>query len=134
MVEANPWWKNLPADRELPDSYGCVGVKPDGGGSMAGRGRVGPMRLHRACNNRDLKALQAALEQGDDPNEVEAVRLRARPTSPVASRAASTPRVRCTGRARSSMPTSWMTYVCHREAARFLVHTPPRLLAPHSLW
>jgi hypothetical protein len=75
MVESNPWWKNLPADRELPDSYGCVGVKPDGGGSMAGRGRVGPMRLHRACNNRDLKALQAALEQGDDPNEVEAVRV-----------------------------------------------------------
>jgi hypothetical protein len=73
MVEANPWYKNLPADRgELPDSYGCVGVKADGGGCMAGRGRVGPMRLHRACNNRDLAALQAALEQGDDPNEVEA--------------------------------------------------------------
>ena len=76
MVEANPWYKNLPTDRgELPDSYGCVGVKADGGGCMAGRGRVGPMRLHRACNNRDLAALQAALEQGDDPNEVEAVRL-----------------------------------------------------------
>lgn len=75
MVESNPWWKNLPTDRgELPDSYGCVGVKPDGGGCMAGRGRVGPMRLHRACYNRDLAALQAALEQGDDPNEVEAVR------------------------------------------------------------
>jgi hypothetical protein len=76
MVEANPWYKNLPTDRgELPDSYGCVGVKADGGGCMAGRGHVGPMRLHRACNNRDLAALQAALEQGDDPNEVEAVRL-----------------------------------------------------------
>lgn len=76
MVEANPWYKNLPTDRgELPDSYGCVGVKADGGGCMAGRGRVGPMRLHRACNNRDLAALQAALEQGDNPNEVEAVRV-----------------------------------------------------------
>lgn len=75
MVEANPWWKNLPTDRgELPDSYGCVGVNPHGGGSMAGRGLVGKMRLHRAVNMRDMAALQAALEAGDDVNEVEGVR------------------------------------------------------------
>ena len=75
MVESSPWYKNLPLDRgELPESYGSVGVKKDGGGSMAGRGRVGPMRLHRACNLRDMAALQAALDAGDDVNEVEAVR------------------------------------------------------------
>jgi hypothetical protein len=76
MVEANPWWKNLPSDRgELPASYGSTGVKADGGGSMAGRGNVGPMRLHRACNLRDMEALTKALDGGDDVNEVEAVRL-----------------------------------------------------------
>ena len=74
MVEANPWWKNLPAGRELPACYGSQGVKADGGGCMAGRGRVGPMRLHRAANLCDAAALRAALEAGDDPNEVEAVR------------------------------------------------------------
>jgi hypothetical protein len=72
MVEKNPWWKNVSGP--FPETYGPVGVKADGGGSMAGRGRVGPMRLHRACANRDLGALKAALEAGDDPNEVEAVR------------------------------------------------------------
>ena len=80
MVEANPWWKNLPEGKAFPISYGSVGVKADGGGSMAGRGRVGPMRLHRAANLRDAAALRAALEAGDDANEVESVR---------------TPRARC---------------------------------------
>ena len=75
MVEANPWWKNLPSERELPDSYGCVGVKADGGGSMAGRGLVGAMRLHRAANNRNESLLASLLEGGEDPNEVDAVRV-----------------------------------------------------------
>lgn len=75
-MEANPWWKNLPAGANLPASYGCTGVKPDGGGSMAGKGKVGPMRLHRAAALRDAAALAAALAAGDDPTEVEAVRER----------------------------------------------------------
>ena len=58
----------------LPERYTSVGCKPDGGGSMAGRGLVGPMRLHRACNRRDMQALQAAVGAGDSVNEVEAVR------------------------------------------------------------
>ena len=74
MVEANPWYKNLPDGASFPACYGAVGVKADGGGSMAGRGRVGPMRLHRAANLRDAAALRAALEAGDDANEVESVR------------------------------------------------------------
>jgi hypothetical protein len=74
MVEANPWYKNLPDGASFPACYGAVGVKADGGGSMAGRGRVGPMRLHRAANLRDAAALQAALAAGDDANEVESVR------------------------------------------------------------
>ena len=74
MVEANPWWRNLPENATLPACYGATGVKADGGGSMAGRGRVGPMRLHRAANLRDAAALKAALAAGDDVNEVESVR------------------------------------------------------------
>ena len=74
MVEANPWWRNLPENAVLPACYGPTGVKADGGGSMAGRGRVGPMRLHRAANLRDAAALKAALAAGDDVNEVESVR------------------------------------------------------------
>ena len=58
----------------LPERYTSVGCKPDGGGSMAGRGLVGPMRLHRDCNRRDMQALQAAVGAGDSVNEVEAVR------------------------------------------------------------
>ena len=45
---------------------------------MAGRGTVSKMRLHRAVNLHDMAALQAALEAGDDVNEVEGVRC-ARP-------------------------------------------------------
>lgn len=71
MVEKNPWWRNV--DGPFPESYGCVGVKADGGGSMAGHGLVGPMRLHRACNMRDMVALEMAIEAGDNVNEVEAV-------------------------------------------------------------
>ena len=58
----------------FPESYGCVGVKNDGGGSMAGQGLVGPMRLHRAVNRRDMAALEAAIDAGDNVNEVEGVR------------------------------------------------------------
>ena len=72
MVEADPWWNNVKGP--FPESYGCVGVKHDGGGSMAGHGLVGPMRLHRAVNRRDMSALVAALDAGDNVNEVEGVR------------------------------------------------------------
>lgn len=74
MVEKNPWWRNV--DGPFPESYGSVGVKADGGGSMAGQGLVGSMRLHRACNMRNMEALEAAIEAGDNVNEVEAVSAR----------------------------------------------------------
>jgi hypothetical protein len=73
QVEKNPWWKNVKGP--FPEQYGCVGVKPDGGGSMRGRGLVGKMNIHRAVNNRDLKAIVDAVEGGEDANEVEAVRI-----------------------------------------------------------
>jgi hypothetical protein len=113
MVESSPWYKNLPIDRgDLPESYGSVGVKTDGGGSMAGRGRVGPMRLHRACNLRSMEALQAALDAGDDVNEVEAVRAAAarvearlsRPPPRRATRRSTTPPTRAGWRA---SPSCW---------------------------
>ena len=50
MVEKNPWCKNVSGP--FPETYGPVGVKADGGGCMAGRGLVGPMRLHRAAHAR----------------------------------------------------------------------------------
>ena len=46
MVERNPWYSRVKGP--FPESYGCVGVKPDGGGSMRGRGTVGKMRVHHA--------------------------------------------------------------------------------------
>lgn len=70
MVEKNPWWKNVSGP--FPESYGCVGVKEDGGGSMRGRGLVGKMRIHRAVNCRDREAIMTAIDGGDDVNEVEA--------------------------------------------------------------
>lgn len=70
MVERNPWYSRVQGP--FPDSYGCVGVKPDGGGSMAGRGLVGPMRLHRAVFNRDADLVARLLDDGQDVNEVEA--------------------------------------------------------------
>eukprot|EP00976_Prorocentrum_cordatum_P037891 769697-Prorocentrum_minimum.AAC.2 len=85
MVEKNPWWNNV--EGPFPAAYGCIGVKDDGGGSMRGRGLVGSMRIHRgptphpscvesspAVNNRDVMGIIAAVEAGDDVNEVEAVR------------------------------------------------------------
>jgi len=74
QVEKNPWWKNVKGP--FPEQYSCVGVKPDGGGSMRGRGLVGKMNIHRAVNNHDLKAIVDAVEGGEDANEVEAVRTR----------------------------------------------------------
>ena len=70
MVERNPWYSRVHGP--FPESYGCVGVKPDGGGSMAGRGLVGPMRLHRAVFNRDADLVARLLDDGQDVNEVEA--------------------------------------------------------------
>jgi len=54
MVERNPWYSRVKGP--FPESYGCVGVKPDGGGSMRGRGTVGKMRVHHAVFNRDSGA------------------------------------------------------------------------------
>jgi hypothetical protein len=72
MVEKNPWWNNVSGP--FPATYGCVGVKDDGGGSMKGQGLVGSMKIHRAVNNHDVQAIVKAVEAGDDVNEVEAVR------------------------------------------------------------
>ena len=91
MVEANPWWRNLPENASLPACYGALGCKSDGGGSMAGRGRVGPMRLLRAAHLRDVAARTAALAAGDDANEVESVRPPPRPRAHGAARARRTP-------------------------------------------
>ena len=62
MVERNPWYTRVKGP--FPEQYGCVGVKEDGGGSMRGRGTVGPMRLHRAVFNRDVATIESLL----DPN------------------------------------------------------------------
>ena len=51
-METNPWWKPL-VGQSLPSWNGPVGVKPDGGGSIRGCGRIGSMQLHRAACNRD---------------------------------------------------------------------------------
>lgn len=51
-MEKNPWWSSLQGP--LPSWDGKpVGVKRDGGGSIRGQGRIGPMRLHRAAHNKD---------------------------------------------------------------------------------
>ena len=71
-VERNPWYKRVQGP--FPDKYGCKGVKEDGGGSMRGRGTVGPMRIHRAVMNRDAALIRKLVEEGDDVNEVEGVR------------------------------------------------------------
>ena len=68
MVERNPWYTRV--EGPFPERYGCVGVKPDGGGSMRGRGLVGPMKLHHAVMNRDDGTLPQA-RRGQDVNEVE---------------------------------------------------------------
>ena len=73
MVERNPWYTRVKGP--FPEQYGCVGVKDDGGGSMRGRGTVGPMRLHRAVFNRDVATIEALLDPNaavkTDVNEVE---------------------------------------------------------------
>lgn len=70
MVERNPWHSRVKGP--FPEKYGCVGVKDDGGGSMRGRGTVGPMRVHRAVFNRDAALVKKLLtEEGHDVNEVE---------------------------------------------------------------
>lgn len=69
MVERNPWYTRV--EGPFPERYGCVGVKPDGGGSMRGRGLVGPMKLHHAVMNRDMELCLKLLADGQDINEVE---------------------------------------------------------------
>ena len=69
MVERNPWYTRV--EGPFPERYGCVGVKPDGGGSMRGRGLVGPMKLHHAVMNRDMELCLKLLADGQDVNEVE---------------------------------------------------------------
>lgn len=50
-MEKNPWYKNV--EGPFLQWKGPVGIKEDGGGCTRGRGRVGPMIIHRAANNRD---------------------------------------------------------------------------------
>lgn len=50
-MERDPWWLHVPGP--LPVWKGPKGVKPDGGGSIRGQGRVGRMLLHRATFNRN---------------------------------------------------------------------------------
>ena len=73
MVERNPWYTRVKGP--FPEQYGCVGVKEDGGGSMRGRGTVGPMLLHRAVFNRDVDTIEKLLDDDaptkTDVNEVE---------------------------------------------------------------
>ena len=73
MVERNPWYTRVKGP--FPETYGCVGVKDDGGGSMRGRGTVGPMLLHRAVFNRDVDLIEKLLDSNNDVktdvNEVE---------------------------------------------------------------
>lgn len=51
-MERNPWWQNVAGDSGV--WKGPVGVKPDGGGSIRGQGRVGDMKIHRAVHNKRL--------------------------------------------------------------------------------
>ncbi|CEG00515.1 Ankyrin repeat [Ostreococcus tauri] len=69
-TEIEPWYKRVKGP--FPETYGCVGVKADGGGSMRGRGTVGTMRVHRATFNRDEAKIRALVEAGDSVNEVDA--------------------------------------------------------------
>ncbi|GFH07518.1 ANK_REP_REGION domain-containing protein [Haematococcus lacustris] len=71
-MERTPWWSTIDASKLQPWDGKAVGVKPDGGGSIRGQGRVGPMRLHRAAHNRNAEAIKACIASGDDVNEVEA--------------------------------------------------------------
>ncbi|KAL6752336.1 ankyrin repeat-containing domain protein [Haematococcus lacustris] len=71
-MERTPWWSTINASKLQPWDGKAVGVKPDGGGSIRGQGRVGPMRLHRAAHNRNAEAIKACIASGDDVNEVEA--------------------------------------------------------------
>lgn len=50
-MEKNPWYKNV--EGPYLQWKGPVGIKEDGGGCTRGRGRVGPMVVHRAACNRD---------------------------------------------------------------------------------
>jgi len=70
MVERNPWYKRVKGP--FPDQYTCVGVKPDGGGSMRGRGIVGKMKVHRAVFNKDADLVRKLIAEGENIMEVEA--------------------------------------------------------------
>jgi hypothetical protein len=52
-MERNPWWQNIDSNN-LTSWSGPVGIKADGGGSIRGQGRVGPMKVHRAVHNKKL--------------------------------------------------------------------------------
>ena len=74
MGEVQPWYQRVQGP--FPLKYGCVGVKDDGGGSMRGRGLVGPMKIHRAVFLRDKELIRKLVEVDKfDVNEVEAAGL-----------------------------------------------------------
>jgi len=75
-MERDPWWKHAPGP--YPEWKGPVGCKPDGGGCHAGRGRVGPMTLHRACHNKNEHGRAAGGGRGGE--RVATVILGATPT------------------------------------------------------
>lgn len=50
-MERNPWYKNV--EGPFLQWRGPLGIKEDGGGCTRGRGRVGPMVIHRAAASRD---------------------------------------------------------------------------------
>lgn len=52
-MEKNPWYKNV--EGPFLQWKGPVGIKEDGGGCTRGRGRVGPMVIHRAANIQDAQ-------------------------------------------------------------------------------
>jgi hypothetical protein len=64
-MERDPWWGRLPGDAPLLRWQGPAGVKPDGGGSVRGQGRVGRMLLHRAAHNRDAEGEQMKRRTGE---------------------------------------------------------------------
>eukprot|EP00879_Flechtneria_rotunda_P002113 GHRR01002295.1.p1 GENE.GHRR01002295.1~~GHRR01002295.1.p1 ORF type:complete len:185 (+),score=55.81 GHRR01002295.1:292-846(+) len=69
-MERNPWWQNITGP--YSEWSGPVGVKPDGGGSIRGQGRVGNMKVHRAVHNKRREEIVRLVDAGSDVNEVEA--------------------------------------------------------------
>ena len=79
-MEKNPGYKNV--DGPYMQWRGPTGVKEDGGGCTRGRGRVGPMLIHRAACNRDKDGAQQGLRLPEPLTNPVLDGLRARETEP----------------------------------------------------